>query len=206
MEVITLFPDGFASNCYIIHNGTEAFVIDPSVPCKKILCELEDRKLTLVGILLTHGHFDHIFSADALREATGVPLFVHEADAEMLTDSHKNAYAFFFGEELTFMPPQKLLLDGDTIPLGEELIKVIHTPGHSLGSVCYDIGDKLITGDTVFAESFGRYDLYGGDRLTLAISIKALEELSKTEDKIIYPGHGERAMLRGALNRIKLYF
>ena len=206
MEIITLFPDGFASNCYIIHNGKEAYVVDPSVPCERILFELEKHSLSLIGILLTHGHFDHIFSADSLRAATGVPLFVHEADAEMLTDAKKNAYFFFFRKEFRVREPEKLLCDGDSIPLGDERIKVIHTPGHSLGSVCFDLGDKMLTGDTVFAESFGRYDLYGGDRLTLARSIKLLEDLSETEDKIIYTGHGERAMLRGAINRIKSYF
>ena len=205
MEIITLFPDGFASNCYIIHNGKEAYVVDPSVPCERILFELEKRSLSLIGALLTHGHFDHIFSADSLRDATGAPLFVHEADAEMLTDAKKNAYFFFFRKEFRAKEPEKLLCDGDTLPLGKEQLKVIHTPGHSLGSVCYDAGDKLITGDTVFAESFGRCDLYGGDRLSLTRSIKALEELSKNEDKIIYPGHGERAMLSGAINRIKFY-
>ena len=206
MEIITLFPVDFASNCYILHDRKNAYVIDPSLPCDRILDKLSEYGLSLSGILLTHGHFDHIFSADKLREATGAPLYVHEDDAEMLSDSVKNAHSIFFGRAFTVSPPEALLRDGDEIMLGDEAIRVIHTPGHSKGSVCFDTGKLLITGDTIFAASFGRCDLYGGSFDTLRTSIGRLTALSELSDRVIYPGHGESADLTGALNRIKNYF
>ena len=203
MDIITLFPDGFTSNCYIIYSGDSAYVIDPGVECKRICEELKKRELTPVGILLTHGHFDHIMSADGLRKETKIPLYVEKSDAEMLTDSVKNAYSYFFGGSFTVSPPEYTLKDGDILPLGDESVKVIATPGHSKGSVCFDLGDKLITGDTLFADSFGRCDLYGGDTEVLFSSLKRLRSLAGKKDRQIYPGHGERAMLARAIERIK---
>lgn len=206
MEIISLSVSGFESNCFIVHNGAEAFVVDPSTSEQKILWALEKNGLTLKGILLTHGHFDHIFRAQELREATGAPLYVHELDAEMLIDSHKNAFATFTGGEFVVKKADILLHDADEIPLGDEKIKVIHTPGHTKGSVCYDTGDSLITGDTIFAEGFGRCDLYGGNMSALKLSIKMLTEMAKTESRWIYPGHGGTSTLRQATENLKYYF
>ena len=176
MEIIALPTMGFASNCYIVHNGNEAFVIDPSISEKKIISSLSSRSLKLKGILLTHGHFDHIYHAQELRNETGAPLFVHELDNEMLTDADKNAYRTFTGKDFTIQGADVLLHDGDTLSLGDEQIKVLHTPGHTMGSVCYDTGDSLITGDTLFAEGFGRYDLYGGNLKELNSSLSHLSK------------------------------
>ena len=205
MEVITLFPDGFASNCYIVHNGKDAYVIDPSLSCDRIVGELEKRDLSLIGILLTHGHFDHILALDELRERTGAPVYIHRLDADALGDSQKNAYSVFFGGIFTARCADSLLSDGDVLWLGDEPIKVIHTPGHTRGSVCFDLSDKLITGDTLFAEGFGRYDLWGGDRETLILSLNKLSSIAKLSDKTIYSGHGECAMLRASLDRINYF-
>ena len=206
MELISLSVTGFESNCFIIHNGADAFVVDPSTSEQKILWALEKNGLTLKGILLTHGHFDHIFRAQELRDATGAPLYIHELDAEMLTDSIKNAFKTFTGREFTISGADVLLHDDDEISLGDEKIKVIHTPGHTKGSVCYDTGDALITGDTIFAEGFGRYDLYGGDVSALKHSIQKLTEMAKTENRWIYPGHGNASTLRQATENLKYYF
>ena len=206
MEIISLSVTGFESNCFIIHNGADAFVVDPSTSEQKVLWALEKNGLTLKGILLTHGHFDHILRAQELRDATGAPLYIHELDAEMLTDSIKNAFKTFTGREFTISGADVLLHDADEITLGDEKIKVIHTPGHTKGSVCYDTGDSLITGDTIFAEGFGRYDLYGGDVSALKHSIQKLTEMAKTENRWIYPGHGNTSTLRQATENLKYYF
>ena len=206
MEIISLSVIGFESNCFIVHNGAEAFVVDPSTSEQKILWALEKNGLNLKGILLTHGHFDHIFRAQELREATDAPLYVHELDAEMLIDSHKNAFATFTGGEFVVKEADILLHDGDEIPLGDEKIKVLHTPGHTKGSVCYDTGDSLITGDTIFAQGFGRCDLYGGDMSALKQSIQRLTEIAKNESRWIYPGHGNTSTLRQATENLKYYF
>ena len=206
MEIISLPTVGFASNCYIVHNGKDAFVVDPSISEKKILKALNDRSLSLKGILLTHGHFDHIWRAQELREEALAPLYIHELDAEMLTDSDKNAYRTFTGNDFTVKNADILLRDGDIIALGDEKITVLHTPGHTKGSVCYDTGDSLLSGDTIFAEGFGRCDLYGGDMSALKASIKMLTEMAKNENRWLYSGHGEGSTLRQATENLKYYF
>ena len=205
MEVITLFPDGFASNCYIVHNGKQAYAVDPALPCERIIGELDGRGLSLIGILLTHGHFDHILCVDELKRQTGAPVFIHRLDADSLGNSERNGYSFFYNGIFTVGDADVLLCEGDTLPLGDGQITVLHTPGHTRGSVCFDLGDKLITGDTLFARGFGRYDLWGGDEDALILSLKRLKELSGACDKPIYPGHGECAMLRASINRINYF-
>ena len=141
MEIISLPTVGFTSNCYIVHNGNEAFVVDPSISEKKIIKALDERNLKLKGILLTHGHFDHIWRAQELRNETGAPLYIHELDNEMLTDADKNAYRTFTGNDFTIEKADVLLNDGDVLCFGDEKITVLHTPGHTKGSVCYDTGE-----------------------------------------------------------------
>lgn len=206
MEIITLRTIGFASNCYIIHNGKDAFVVDPSISEKKILSKLDEMGLTIKGILLTHGHFDHVFCAQQLRAETGTPLYIHELDDEMLTDADKNAYRTFTGQNFTVGNADILLHDGDVISLGNEQIMVLHTPGHTKGSVCFDTGDSLISGDTIFAQGFGRYDLYGGDISALKSSLYSLMKMAEDNNRWLYPGHGESSTLRQATKFLKYYF
>lgn len=206
MEIISLPTVGFTSNCYIVHNGKDAFVVDPSISEKKILKALNERELNLKGILLTHGHFDHVWRAQELREESGAPLYVHKLDDEMLTDADKNAYRTFTGNDFTIEKADVLLNDGDVLYLGDEKITVLHTPGHTKGSVCFDTGDSLLSGDTIFAEGFGRCDLYGGDMVALKNSIKKLTEIAKNENRWLYSGHGEGSTLRQATENLKYYF
>ena len=206
MEIIALPTMGFTSNCYIVHNGKEAFVVDPSISEKKITSKLNEKGLSLKGILLTHGHFDHIWRAQELRNQTNAPLYVHELDNEMLTDSNKNAYRTFTGNDFTVEKADVLLHGGDTVSLGDEKIKVLHTPGHTRGSVCYDTGDSLLSGDTIFAQGFGRYDLYGGDLSALRSSLEMLTKMAETENRWLYSGHGESSTLRQATEHLKYYF
>ena len=206
MEIISMPTMGFASNCYIIHNGKDAFVCDPSISEKMILAALEEKGLSLKGILLTHGHFDHIWRAQELRDETGAPLYVHELDDEMLTDANKNAYRTFTGQDFTVQKADILLHDGDTISLGDEQIKVLHTPGHTKGSVCFDTGDSLLSGDTIFSEGFGRYDLYGGNINDLKNSLSMLSKMAEGENRWLYSGHGESSTLKTSIQKLKYYF
>ena len=201
MEIKRLFPGSWGSNCYLLTVGTHAAVVDPSPDAQTILVELARLGANLDFILLTHGHFDHIVSVDALRDRTAAPLLVHERDACMLTDAHKNAFFTFFRQERVYRAPERTLVDGDELHLGDEIIRVISTPGHSQGSVCYLCNDEfLLTGDTLFADGYGRYDLYGGDGEILFASLASLRTLPPSLP--IYPGHGESTHLGMALDNI----
>lgn len=202
MRLRCIAPDSFASNCYLLlseHKGqTLALVIDPGVSVESILQALEQESAVLQGILLTHGHFDHVLSLDALRDVLPhVPTYIHEADAELLTDAKKNAFATLFGLDRTWRSADRQLKDGDTLTLGEDCIHVLHTPGHTRGSVCYQCDGMLLSGDTLFANGYGRYDLYGGDAQALLGSLQSLRALP--QQLRIYPGHGESASLSDAL-------
>ena len=189
MEIYNLFPGSFGSNCYLLISGNQAAVVDPSADADVILQKVAEHGAALQYILLTHGHFDHICSLDTLREKTGVPAYIHVDDADMPSDAHKNAFYTFFGQTRTYRAPEKTLVEGDVLTLGKEQIRVLHTPGHTEGSVCYLCEDNiLITGDTLFDRGFGRYDLYGGDPSKLRRSLERLASLDHA--LIIYAGHG----------------
>ena len=203
MDVYNLFPGSFGSNCYLLISGNQAAVVDPSADADVILQKIAEKDATLQYILLTHGHFDHICSLDALREKTGVPAYIHKGDADMPSDSLKNAFSIFFGQSRSYRAPEKILADGDVLTLGGEDIRVLHTPGHTEGSVCYLCGDKLLlTGDTLFDRGFGRYDLYGGDPFKIRRSLERLALLDRS--LTIYAGHGSPTDLGDAVDNCPL--
>ena len=204
MEIINLYPGSLGANCYILFAGNEAMAVDPAVSAKAILTAVAQRGATLTGILLTHGHFDHMLSLDTLRERSGVPAYIHENDAKMLTDGTLNAFSFFFKNERVWRAAERLLKDGDKLILGGEEITLLHTPGHTEGSSCFAFGDSLLTGDTLFFDNIGRSDLPGGDENALRRSLSRLRTLSP--DTVIYPGHGDKARLGDALDRAKYFF
>lgn len=188
MNIIQVKSIGFASNCYIIGSGCECAVVDPSANEAEITAVVGREGLTVKYILLTHAHFDHMLFLENLREKTGAPLCVHSDDALAMSDPDKNLFSMM-SQNIVFAPPEKLLYDGDTLPLGAEKIRVMHTPGHTPGSVCYYCGGEALTGDTLFDMSVGRTDFPGGDEETLKESIKKLYSLPDSTK--IYPGHGE---------------
>lgn len=194
MDIIKLTVGEMEENCYIITGpGDTAIVIDPGAAAELIAGELDSRKLSLRKILLTHGHFDHIGAAQWLREHYYAPVYVGGEDEEMLSDRKKSGadmlpYAPFHPVEA-----DARLKDGDVICEGSMKIKVIATPGHSKGSVCYMVEDCIFTGDTLFQGSVGRTDLYGGDPKTLAESLKKLTDLQG--EYRLFCGHGEDTTL-----------
>ncbi|MBE6714545.1 MAG: MBL fold metallo-hydrolase [Ruminococcaceae bacterium] len=198
MKTVRIPAEGYGANCWVIidEESGEFALIDPSPTGKSFLGFLEKRgmdKKDLKYILLTHGHFDHITGADEIRDATGAPLCVHEADSDCLYDPDKNAYKYFFREDLILRPAEIILRDGDALRLGNNEIKVMHTPGHTKGSVCYFTGDSIYTGDTLFDRSIGRTDLFGGSMFEIENSLRALCALE--HDYNIYPGHGSVSTL-----------
>ncbi len=195
MEVRKIPTVGDASNCWLLYDAAsrEAAVIDPSASADEIVRVLKEEELTLTQIWLTHGHFDHIYAADTLREKTGAPLMIHRKDAHMLTDAYANASAVFFGSGDTYRAADGMLKGGDALRLGENTVFVRHTPGHTEGSVTLVADRYLFTGDTLFENSIGRSDLPGGDGAVLADSLRRL--VSMPGDYTVYPGHGSQTSL-----------
>lgn len=193
MKVQTFILGLMQTNCYFLSDGNEAAVVDPAAECSKILNKLAERGLKLKYILLTHSHFDHMMALDELREAAGAPLCVHKLDAPALTDPRLSYMLQFGGLDRPSRPADILLEDGDIIQIGGSELKVMHTPGHTLGSVCYIAGDNIISGDTLFKGNIGRYDLYGGNYARLLESLKLLTALEG--DYKVYPGHGASTRL-----------
>lgn len=174
-------------------------MVDPSADPASIRSALDARKASLDRILLTHCHFDHITALGSESFLDQVPLYAHESEVDFPADAHKNAYFSFFCEEASYRTPDGTFSEGTVFSLGSETIKVLHTPGHTVGSSCFLCGDEfLITGDTLFAEGYGRYDLYSGDLRTLADSLHRLQTLPPSLP--IYPGHGESVPLGQALD------
>ena len=208
MKILSVCPYSFGSNTYLLLSGNEAIVIDPSVSVGAIEKLLKENSATLASILLTHGHFDHTVSVDTLRDKYPVELMMHVGDAPMMTDGRINGFFHFYGKESTHRPAERLLEDGDVISLGDEEITVISTPGHSPGSICLlcpaENGRSfLVTGDTLFADSVGRWDLWHGDIALLQRSLAKLREYDSTMK--IYAGHGEDSRLGASLENAKYY-
>ena len=200
MKIVPICADSYGANTYLLVSGGEAFVVDPTVSVGAIQRAAQGENATIRGILLTHGHFDHLFSLDSLRSAMGIEAYIHEKDSVMLTDGRLNAFFDFFGKERTYDPAEHLLRGGDLLTLGDEKIEVLHTPGHTEGSVCYRYGDILVTGDTLFADTYGRCDLYGGDISKMRASLKRLSALDG--NTVIYPGHGTTEKLSHAIDSV----
>ena len=198
MRVRNLPPRAWGSNCYLLFSGEHAAVVDPSAPAEQILSAISDANAHLDMILLTHGHFDHIISVDTLRDLTGAPVMMHEEDADFLSNSEKNGFSYFFRMNKTYRAPEKTFTNGEILKLGNEEILVKHTPGHTQGSVCFALPDnQLLTGDTLFSNTYGRTDLYGGNTQQLFASLQAMRKWNPNQT--IYPGHGEDARLDMAL-------
>ena len=154
---------------------------------------LEMMQLEPLAILLTHGHYDHIAGVEQVREKYQIPVYVHSLDANMLTDSRAN-----LGDWLSTQPFQpvqewKTVEDGDTLQFGDNTFTVIHTPGHTPGSVCLQSGDVLYTGDTLFRMSRGRTDFPGGSDAQMLESFRKLKALDG--DFRVLPGHNEESTL-----------
>ncbi|MGQ9633212.1 MAG: MBL fold metallo-hydrolase [Bryobacteraceae bacterium] len=188
-----VFPVGMlACNCSLFGDETsrEAIVIDPGDDVKEVLRRLRHHGLSLKAIVITHAHVDHIGGAAALKRQTGAPIYLNQRDLPILDQIEMQA------AWLGMMPPEKPemdadLADGSVLRLGDSSFQVLHTPGHTPGSVGLWIPaeNKLIAGDTLFRESIGRTDLPGGDGRQILLSIRE-KILPLPEDATVIPGHG----------------
>lgn len=183
-----------STNSYIVSDENKnAVIFDCGVYSATISSYIEENELNLKKILLTHSHFDHMGGCAQLQEQTGAPVYIHEAEAQWLNDGDKNLANSFLYASFENVEDYRTIADGDVINAGDLQFKVMHTPGHSKGSVCYIIEDVIFAGDTIFAGSVGRTDNYGGNQAEQRQSLKRLIELEG--DYKLLCGHGEDTTL-----------
>ncbi len=180
----------FQENGYIVHSegNRDCIIIDPGDSPELYIKEIENNNLKPIGILNTHGHIDHVHAIQPLKDHYSIPFYIHKEE-KMIID-HYSQGCLMYG----MTPNEKLVVDHwlaeeNSITIGDYNFKVIHTPGHTPGGVCYQLNGDIFTGDTLFKGSIGRTDLPGGDYNTLMDSLKSLIEKAPGNTKV-HSGHG----------------
>ena len=188
--IIEKFTDHlFGENTYLIadKNTREGAVIDPGGDIKDLMKYIKENFIEVKYIILTHGHGDHIGCVPELKKATNACIIAHSDEKEILLDKKKNlSYRMHCGP--TEFEADEYVNEGDSVNLGDLKLKFIHTPGHTKGGMCVKVGNHMFTGDTLFAGSMGRTDLYSGDNKQMQKSLSRLKNYE--DDIIVYPGHG----------------
>ena len=178
------------TNCYFLKNKEtgEALIVDPADSPKRIFQKVEDMGAKPVGILLTHGHFDHIMAVQAVKSEYQIPVYACRQEEEMLREPSINM-TVHYGQGCSIVP-DVFLEDLDVIRLAGFSVQMIHTPGHTKGSCCYYLKDEgvLFSGDTVFYGSVGRTDFPGGSTAEIVRSLHKLVD-SLPEETEVFPGH-----------------
>lgn len=198
MNLLIINDNPYGENVYIYYDefSGDGVIIDPGDSFKTIGKTIEQNKINVKGILLTHGHFDHVFSVNEVRKLTNAPVYAHESEAELLQNAEYNRSSFR-GLEISVVP-DKFFSNGDIFKVSDEAeLKVLHTPGHTAGGVCYyDKKNAMIfTGDTLFKETIGRTDMPTGNYAALLQSIR--EKLFTLPDNVtVYPGHEQNSTIK----------
>lgn len=193
MNIQTMPLGELGANCHIVDCGNAVCAaVDIGSSPARLLAFLEQNGLTLKAILLTHGHYDHIGGVEEVRLATGAEVYIHENDAVMLESGQANLAWQIADTPYEPVTAYTTVTDGAEISVGERVFSVMHTPGHTAGSVCYLTEDVMLSGDTLFCGSIGRTDL-GGSVPQMRESLTKIRELET--DYHIYSGHGAASTL-----------
>ncbi len=199
MKIVKIDTTPLHTNTYVVINGDSGFVIDPGDKAREIANALMQRRVKLDAILLTHAHFDHMAAVKDLQDIfegregnPHVAIILHKQDTDKIK-SYKNL-GFALGIKVKPFEPDLLLNGGETLKVAGLDVKVIHTPGHTKGGVCYVADDVIFSGDTLFTASYGRTDLYDGSFDELKNSI--INKLFRLSGEYhVLPGHGEPTTL-----------
>lgn len=204
IEISKVVCGEYASNVYIVRKtgSCECVLIDAGDDFPLVKRELDSLKLKPTHVLLTHGHFDHMLSAERLRSEYGARVLIHSGDAAALSSTELCLLPAYMSDMFTPIKPDACLDEGELRLCGLDFT-VIHTPGHSPGCVCLMLKDEkvLFTGDTLFSGTYGRTDFIGGDWAKMYASLKML--LSMDGDITVYPGHGDSDTMKNIKVRFK---
>jgi glyoxylase-like metal-dependent hydrolase (beta-lactamase superfamily II) len=194
MPYLALSVGELETNAYLFYSALSrrCFIIDPGAEAGKIISRIESEKLLPQAVILTHGHADHAGAAAEVIRHFHVPLWIHQADEQVARSLVNREFAALFGVALP-PPAERLLVDGETIGSDDLAMTVIHSPGHTPGSILLRSGNLLFTGDTLFQGDIGRTDLPGGDAKQLEESLDKIKKLPPAT--IVLPGHGEASTL-----------
>jgi len=190
MNVETYARGPFLTNTFLLldDEGRRGFLVDPTLEIEDLAEEFDRRGLELQAVVNTHCHLDHSYGNRFFCERFGAPLWAHHDDLPLLQNMAKQAVMFGF-DPVTSPEPDRFLEEGETIALGGDRLTVLHTPGHSPGGICLATDGLVVVGDTLFAGSIGRTDLWGGSFPTLRDSIR--EKIFTLPDTTrVLPGHG----------------
>ena len=192
MKIYLVHLSHMDTNCYIVadEKTNEAVVIDPGEYTQKLVDKIEKENLQIKYILLTHGHFDHILGVHDLKEKTGAKVLIHIEDAGCLEDENKSLMSMIEKGIQVPLKADMVFDEGDIITFGNVSLKVMHTPGHTKGSVCFVNEEEraIFSGDTIFYQTYGRTDFPGGSVDEMLKSLYRIYSLRG--DYSLYPGHG----------------
>jgi len=191
MKIVKYSLGQLQANCYFLINGQDCLVIDPGDEANFILEQLQRQKLYLVGVMATHGHFDHIGAAGEIQLSFNVPLYIFKED-KFLIDRLNETTKYFLGFNPNFIKPINIkYLTTEMLYVSSYKLQMLRTPGHTPGSCCFYFKEEsiLFTGDTLFKDGVGRYDFSYSSKDDLNKSLKKIFKLP--EETVVYPGHGE---------------
>ena len=188
--MIKAIVNDFTENTYILNEKEEAYIIDPGSNFLAIKEYIDKKRFKLLGILLTHGHFDHIIAVNDLVKEYNLNAYIHEKERDFLFDPNLNLSGLTYERFIVHNKAAVITFkEEDKIKIGKETIRIIETPGHTRGGVCFKYKNFLFSGDTLFKGTIGRTDLPTSNTLDIQKSIKKIIRIC-SDNTIVYPGHG----------------